>query len=169
MRDRPGWEAACKQPKLHLHVSRIAVADNAFESPRLAAVYDHLEGERKDLVLCVAVADELGARRVLDVGCGTGTLSLLLAVRGLAVIGVDPANASLEVARGKTGAERVRWIHGDATTLPALEVDLAVMTGNVAHAIVAPSVWHATLRGIYQSLRPGGYLVLQTRDPAREA
>jgi SAM-dependent methyltransferase len=145
------------------------VADNAFDNPRLAALYDHLEGERKDLEVYVAIADELGARRVLDVGCGTGTFALMLAGRGLAVTGVDPASASLEVARAKTGAERVRWIHGDATTLPALEVDLAMMTGNVAQAIVAPSDWDATLVGIYQSLRPGGYLVFETRDPAREA
>ena len=69
----------------------------------------------------------------------------MLAGRGLSVTGVDPANASLDVARAKTGAERVRWIHGDATTLPRLEADLAVMTGNVAQAIVAPSDWDATL------------------------
>ncbi|MEJ7707650.1 MAG: class I SAM-dependent methyltransferase [Nocardioidaceae bacterium] len=67
--------------------------------------------------------------RVLDVGCGTGTFALLLADRGLEVIGVDPAAGSLDVARAKPGAERVRWIHGDATALPPMQVDLATMTG----------------------------------------
>ena len=65
--------------------------------------------------------------------------ALLLAEHGLEVIGVDPAAASLDVARAKSGAERVRWIHGDATMLPPISVDLATMTGNLAQAIVDES------------------------------
>ena len=49
---------------------------------------------------------------------------------------VDPAEASLAVARTKPGAERVRWLHGYATDLPPLQVDLATMTGNVAQIFV---------------------------------
>jgi SAM-dependent methyltransferase len=143
--------------------------DEIFEHPRLAAIYDALESDRSDLDVYVAIADELGARRVLDVGCGTGTFALLLAERGLEVVGVDPARASLSVARAKPGAERVRWIHGDAAALPPLEVDLATMTGNVAQAIVDPSDWDGTLRSVHEALRPGGHLVFETRDPAREA
>jgi SAM-dependent methyltransferase len=145
------------------------MADNVFEHPRLAAIYDALDPDRSDLEVYVAIADELGARRALDVGCGTGTFALLLADRGLEVIGVDPASASLDVARAKPGAERVRWIHGDATKLPPLEVDLTTMTGNVAQAIVDQEDWEETLRGIHDALRPGGYLVFETRDPAYEA
>ncbi len=93
----------------------------------------------------------------------------LLADRGLEVTGVDPAKASLDVARSKPGAERVRWIHTDATSLPPLEVDLATMTANVAQAIVEPTDWEGTLRGVYEALRPGGYLVFETRNPAYKA
>ena len=144
-------------------------ADNVFEHPRLAAIYDALDADRSDLEVYVAVADELGARRVLDVGCGTGTFALMLAARGLEVVGVDPARAMLDVAWAKAGAESVRWIHGDATALPPLDVDLATMTGNVAQAIVEEAVWTATLGGVYGALRPGAYLVFETRDPAAEA
>ena len=143
--------------------------DDIFDDPRLAAMYDPLDPDRSDLDLYVAIADELGARRVLDVGCGTGTFALMLAGNGLEVTGVDPAKASLDVARAKPGAERVSWIHGDATALPALEVDLATMTGNAAQAIVDEAVWSSTLRAVHDVLRPGGYLVFETRDPAREA
>jgi ubiquinone/menaquinone biosynthesis C-methylase UbiE len=107
------------------------MADEIFEHPRLVAVYDALEGDRTDLDSYLDLADELRARRVLDVGCGTGTFALLLVARGFEVTGVDPALASLNVARAKPGAERVRWIHGEATALPRLEADLATMTGNV--------------------------------------
>jgi SAM-dependent methyltransferase len=145
------------------------MAENAFEYPRLAAIYDALDADRSDLDVYVAIADELGARRVLDVGCGTGTFALLLADRGLEAIGVDPAQASLDVARAKPGSKRVRWIYGDATALPPLDVDLATMTANVAQAIVDEADWDGTLRGIYDALRPGGYLVFETRDPTARA
>lgn len=145
------------------------MADDIFEHPRLVAIYDALDPDRSDLDVYAAIADELGARRILDVGCGTGTFALLLAERGLDVIGVDPASGSLGVARAKPGAERVRWIHGDATALPTMQVDLATMTANVAQAIVDPADWAGTLHGIHTALRPGGHLVFETRDPARRA
>jgi SAM-dependent methyltransferase len=143
--------------------------DEIFEHPRLVAIYDALDPDRSDLDVYAAIAEELGARRVLDVGCGTGTFALMLADRALEVIGVDPAGGSLAVARAKPGAERVRWIHGDAATLPPMQVDLATMTANVAQAIVDPADWAATLRGMYAALRPGGHLVFETRDPAFRA
>ncbi|WP_371673640.1 class I SAM-dependent methyltransferase [Streptomyces sp. NBC_00289] len=145
------------------------MADEGFTHPRLAAIYDPLDPDRGDLDAYVRIAEELPARQALDIGCGTGVFALLLADRGIEVVGVDPARASLEVARGKPGSERVRWIHGDATGLPPLRVDLATMTANVAQAIVDPQVWRATLRGACRALRPGGLLVFETRDPARRA
>ncbi|MFC8126223.1 class I SAM-dependent methyltransferase [Streptomyces sp. NPDC057302] len=145
------------------------MADEAYENPRLAALYDPLDADRGDLDVYAAVAAELRAHQILDVGCGTGTFALLLADRGLRVTGVEPAAASLDVARSKPGGERVRWIHGDATALPEMRVDLATMTANVAQAIVAPQAWEGTLRGIHDALRPGGHLVFETRDPARRA
>ncbi|MGM7421287.1 class I SAM-dependent DNA methyltransferase [Cellulosimicrobium sp. ES-005] len=143
--------------------------DAIFDDPRLAALYDPLDPDRSDLDAYVAIVDELGARRVLDVGCGTGTFACLLAGRGIEVVGVDPAGASLDVARTKPGADRVRWLHGDATTLPPLRVDLATMTANVAQVFLTDDAWAATLRGVRSALVPDGWLVFETRDPARRA
>ncbi|MDX2545313.1 class I SAM-dependent methyltransferase [Streptomyces sp. WI04-05B] len=145
------------------------MSDECFRHPRLAAIYDPLDPDRGDLDAYVAVAAEFGARRVLDLGCGTGVFALSLARRGIDVIGVDPALASLDVARAKSGAERVRWIHGDATDLPALQVDLATMTANAAQEITDPLAWRRTLRGVHAALRPGGHLVFETRDPSKRA
>ena len=143
--------------------------DAAFADPRLAPLYDVFDDDRSDLDVYAAIVEELGARSVLDVGCGTGSFAVLLATRGVDVVGVDPAAAALDVARAKPGAERVRWLAGDATELPPLAVDVATMTGNVAQAIVEPADWSATLAGIRRELRPGGHLVFETRDPARRA
>ncbi|MFB6815404.1 class I SAM-dependent methyltransferase [Streptomyces sp. NPDC056347] len=145
------------------------MANEAYENLRLAALYDPLDSDRSDLDVYVAVAEELKVRQVLDVGCGTGTFALMLANRGLLVTGVDPAAASLDIARSKQGSERVRWIHGDATALPEMQVDLVTMTANVAQAITDSEAWEGTLCGIHCGLRPGGHLVFETRDPARRA
>ncbi|WP_329002651.1 class I SAM-dependent methyltransferase [Kribbella sp. NBC_00709] len=145
------------------------MVDALFGVPRLVAVYDSLDAERGDLEHYVAMVGEFGARHVLDVGCGTGELACWLARVGVDVVGVDPAAASLEVARGKEFSERVRWLHGDATTLPPLQVDLAVMTGNVAQVFLTDEGWSATLDGVRAALKPDGRFVFETRDPARRA
>jgi SAM-dependent methyltransferase len=145
------------------------VVDPIFAQRRLAQVYDPLDPDRSDLDAYVAMAGEFGARSVLDIGCGTGTFACLLANRGLAVTAVDPAAASLELARTKPGADRVRWIHGYATDLPPLNVDLATMTANVAQVFLTDDDWAATLRAAHAALRPGGRLSFETRDPAAKA
>jgi SAM-dependent methyltransferase len=145
------------------------VADAHFENPRLAALYDPLDQDRSDLEVYAAMAAEFGARSVLDIGCGTGVFACLLASRRFAVTGLDPALASLDIARSKPFADRVRWIHGSVDALPPLQVDLVTMTGNVAQVFVTDAEWSAVLGAAREALRPGGRLVFETRDPARRA
>ncbi|HEY3976630.1 MAG TPA: class I SAM-dependent methyltransferase [Streptosporangiaceae bacterium] len=145
------------------------MADALFEHPRLAQAYDPLDPDRSDLDAYAALVEELGARSVLDIGCGTGTFACLLAGRGIEVTAVDPAAASLEVARAKPGADQVRWILGEASALPPLQVDLATMTGNVAQVFVTDADWQAVLDCARSAVRPGGHLAFETRDPQREA
>jgi len=120
--------------------------DRHFTEPRLAEVYDDLDSDRSDLDHYAEIVAELGAQSVIDVGCGTGTFACRLALDGLDVIGVDPAGASLDVARAKDGAERVRWLEGDATVLTELDQ------------------WLATLAAVRAALNPSGPLVFETRD-----
>jgi SAM-dependent methyltransferase len=146
------------------------VADAAFGDPRLAAIYDALDPDRSDLDAYLAMIEEFGARSVLDLGCGTGVFALLLADRGVEVIGVEPAGAMLDVARAKPGAERVTWIHGDASAIPtSVQVDAVTMTANVAQVFLTDGEWLTTLRAARVALRPGGWLIFESRDPARRA
>lgn len=143
--------------------------DAIFAHPRLASVYDAFDGDRDDLAGYLAIVEEFRARRVLDVGCGTGSWPLLLARSGYRVVGVDPAEASLAVARAKAGGAAVSWLLGDATTVPALDADLATMTGNVAQVFLTDDDWAAALRGIHAALRHTGQLVFEVRRPQRRA
>ena len=145
------------------------MVDPFFGVHRLAEVYDAVHEHRGDLDVYVRLVDELGARSVLDIGCGTGTFACRLAQRGLDVTGVDPAVASLDVARGKPGADRVRWVAGDATAAPPGPVDLVTMTGNVGQVFLTDEDWTGTLRAARSALGPAGRLVFEVRDPAREA
>lgn len=143
--------------------------DATFDDPRLAALYDPLDPDRSDLDAYVALADELGARTVLDIGCGTGVFALLLAGRGLVVTGVDPAGASVDVARAKPGAERLTWVVGEAGAALPLHVDLVTMTANVAQVFTTETAWREVLRAAHAALRPGGHLAFETRVVARRA
>jgi SAM-dependent methyltransferase len=145
------------------------MADAIFEEPRLAEIYDLLDSERSDLDAYVALADEFDAGSVLDLGCGTGTFACRLARNGKDVTGVDPAAASIAVARRKPYADRVRWLVMDARSLPPLQVDQVTMTGNVAQVFLSDDDWTSTLRAVRSALRPGGLLIFEVRDPAKEA
>ena len=75
-----------------------------------------------------AVLDELvalfgltGDDVVLDLGCGTGQLTVPLAERVRAVIGMDPSADMLARARaGAEGVGNVSWLLGADTDVPAL-------------------------------------------------
>ena len=77
------------------------------------------------------------AGRVLDVGCGTGELTLLAASRGLDATGVDSSPRAIAIARRKAadrGAGRVRFEVGDALDLGFLGAGFdAVLDSGVFH------------------------------------
>lgn len=150
------------------------MAANEFDHPLVAASYDTVDGPRDDLLHYRDLLSELGARSVLDIGCGTGEFALLLAREGLSVVGLEPAGAMLDVARAKNGADTVIWVHGDVSMLSeagaaSFPVDAVVMTGNVAQVFLTDEEWLRTLRAAHDALAPGGHLVFETRIPERRA
>lgn len=138
-------------------------------------MYDPLDPDRSDLDTYMDLVDEFESTAVLDVGCGTGTFcSRLVTERGLRVLAVDPAGASVDVARTKAGADRVTWVVSIAVDVAADPVhrqqyDLATMTANVAQVFLDDEQWLANLRAIHSCLRPGGYLAFESRVPSDRA
>ena len=139
--------------------------DLHYVEPRLVELYDIENTRGADTDFYVRLAAELDARRIFDLGCGTGLLTRELAVDGRQVVGVDPAPAMLAVARRQPGADRVQWVEGGSDALGTPEADLVLMTGNVAQVFLDDSEWAATLRAIHAALQPGGHLAFESRNP----
>ncbi len=97
---------------------------------------------------------------VLDIGCGTGFLSLLFAAQGHRVTGADVAPTMLARARDKATAQElaINFIEADVETLDlaAASQDLVVerhVIWTLPHPEVALDTWR-------RLLRPGGRLIL---------
>ncbi len=121
-------------------------------------------GPSDDFFLGFATAIPGG--RVLDLGCGTGGLTIAAAKAGCSVMGVDPDYPSLEAARAKPDAGRVEWIDGDSRAIPAdARFDVALMTSNVVQEILDDVELARSLADIAAHLVPGGRLAFDARDP----
>ena len=143
--------------------------DAEFNDDRLVRVYDAECAWSEDDDWFVDVVRTSGARRVLDLGCGTGRLALGLAERGFAMTGVDPAVASITAARAKAGADAVEWIVGTSADLGGRRFEAAVMTSHVAQMFLTDDAWAAVLTDLHRVLEPGGRLAFDTRDPSARA
>ncbi|MCX5192464.1 class I SAM-dependent methyltransferase [Streptomyces sp. NBC_00249] len=97
---------------------------------------------------------------VLDVGCGTGSVSLLLAGAGHRPTGVDLAPRMVERARGKFEAAGLegRFLVGDAMAPPTGEQRFDVVLSR--HLVWTLPDPEAALRAWVARLRPGGRLLL---------
>ena len=142
-----------------------------FTDPRLVAAYDTLNvyapGTQPDFYL--GLAQELRAGTVVELGSGTGLVATHLARAGVDVIGLEPSERMLEVARRRPGGERVRWVLGDVSELACHRADMVFMAGHVAQFFLADEDWHDALTAIHGALRPGGTLAFESRNPRVEA
>ena len=146
------------------------VADDApnlseFYDPRLVAIYDTVNPISEYETFYLDLAARVLASSIIDIGCGTGLLTCELAKRGHRMIGVEPSNAMLALARRRHCGDQVEWIEGDALRLGEVGADLAIMTGHAAQIIRDEEVWSATLAAIHKALGPGGRVAFESRNP----
>jgi SAM-dependent methyltransferase len=99
--------------------------------------------------------------KVLDAGCGTGTLALLLESAGYRVAGVDLSPGMIEGARAKDRASRIGWHVGDITALDLGDArfDAIVTVADVLNHLPRIELWEAAFRSFHRHLVPGGLLV----------
>jgi ubiquinone/menaquinone biosynthesis C-methylase UbiE len=113
--------------------------------------------------------DRVAARhprgRALDLGCGTGVVTLALARRGFGVVGVDHSAEMLEIARRKLAGLPATLVTGDVRALPFRNGEFVCVTvqGLLHHL----DELEPCLQEAERVLAPGGFLYISepTRDP----
>lgn len=99
----------------------------------------------------------LGARSVLDAGCGTGRVAVELARRGVDVAGVDVDRGM--IAQARKAAPNLSWVLADIATVDlGRTFEAVLMAGNVM-IFLQRGTEEKVLRNMARHLAPKGYLV----------
>ena len=141
----------------------------------LAASYDRLTNDvdyraTVDFYRDILAQEGLHPRTAVDLACGTGTVSLLLARQGLDVTGVDLSEEMLTMAQQK--AEELenppRFVRQSLQelTLPR-GVDLAVCALDSLDYITDPQDCAEAIRRVYRALNPGGIFIFDVNTPEK--
>ena len=111
---------------------------------------------------------ERGVRKVLDVGCAIGRLSMLIAAQGIEVYGLDASEKAIAFARDWAWDEQMPDIHFDvgmASTLTYPDDTFDAIIANAVLDHMPLSEAQKAVREMHAVLRPGG-LVLASFDGA---
>jgi SAM-dependent methyltransferase len=111
--------------------------------------------------------------RVLDIGCGIGRWSRVLAARGASVTGVDLSPTMIEEAQRRAAASglatRCRFIVQDLSVLEIGERFDLILCVTVLQHLLDPGALRAAIERMARHLAPGGRLVVLEAAPARAA
>lgn len=114
--------------------------------------------------------EKVAVRTAADLACGTGSVTALLAQRGLPVVGVDLSEDMLTQAQQKTQTLTPRpvFLHQDLARLYLPRgVDLAVCALDSLDYIIAPDDCAAAIRRVYKALNPGGIFIFDVNTPEK--
>ena len=141
----------------------------------LAASYDRLTNDvNYEATVAfyreILAAEGLHPRTAVDLACGTGSVSVLLAEQGLRVTGVDLSEEMLTVAQQKADGLKnpPRFVCQSLQqlTLPR-GVDLAVCALDSLDYITDPDDCAEAIRRVYRALNPGGIFIFDVNTPEK--
>ncbi len=129
----------------------------------LLPTYDlmsRLLGMKRVQEALIAQAQLADCRRVLEIGCGTGNLTIMAkrAYPHLEVIGCDPDPRALDRARRKTG--EIRFEQGYAERLPYADGEFDRVLSSMMLHHIDDDAKTAAAAEVFRVLRPGGRLHL---------
>lgn len=102
---------------------------------------------------------------VLDLACGTGTLTLALAQRGYEMLGADLSEDMLSVARQKEGAEGILFLNQSMDDFELYgTVDAIVCVLDSINYLTEPEALLKTFRLCANYLNPGGILIFDVNS-----
>lgn len=126
--------------------------------------------ENLDALLGSVGATIAPADRVVEIGCGVGRLTRVIAERAADVRALDVSERMLEVAREENRSlANVEWIKGDGESLAGVEDSSAdaCVSHVVFQHIPDPAITLGYAREIGRVLRPGGWAAFQvSNDPS---
>jgi len=139
-----------------------------YDHERLALIYDADNPDGPDHDYFRAFVEEMAPENVIDLGCGTGMLTVSLTAPGRKVVGIDPARAMLAIASVRPSGDKVEWRLGTSEQILPNSTDVVIMSGNVSMHIIGDQ-WHQTLQRIANGLRLGGRVAFEARNPLAKA
>jgi SAM-dependent methyltransferase len=99
---------------------------------------------------------EAGARRILDLGCGTGNEALSLLQEGFDVVGLDYSSEAIGITRSRTGS-RGRFLVADmAKPLPFPDGHFDAVMSNVAAHMFSDAITRSIFSEVRRIVRPNG-------------
>ncbi|MFF3431357.1 class I SAM-dependent methyltransferase [Streptomyces sp. NPDC002602] len=111
----------------------------------------------------LALAGDVAGRRILDAGCGSGSLSAALRERGAVVTGIDASAGMLALARRRLGDDVALHVVDLSDRLPFADGAFDdVVASLVLHYL---EDWVPTLAELRRVLRPGGRLIASVDHP----
>ena len=106
----------------------------------------------------VAILQEIGARDVLDIGCGHGALAKSLLCEGFRVTGIDPSAEAIATAAARLPDASFVTAGAEAIPFAPASFDAAIFLNSLHH--VPPSAMLAALQEALCVLRPGGEVIV---------
>ena len=142
---------------------------------QMPSLYDSFRFEA-DIPFYSGLLGQRGERgSVLELGCGTGRLTVPLAEAGFEVVGIDTSAPMLERAAAKLAAadarvrERVELVRGDITTFELRRLfDLVVVPAKTFFYLTTSEAQHAAVDRMRGHLARSGTLVLDLLNPTLE-
>lgn len=111
----------------------------------------------------LGLAGDVGGRRVLDAGCGSGPLTAQLRARGAVVSGFDASAAMVDLARQRLGHDADVRVADLAAPLPYADGEFDdVLASLVLHYL---EDWTGPLAELRRVLKPGGRLLVSVNHP----